>query len=180
MSFPWHLVMTSPRQLWLNHREKNLGLHYNSCKFLTENSCVQPHVYFMSDWKYQHLSLLAMNLWSWNGDFRVFLFEPKTLLYKDIVNFVQLFIFSVEKNLYLFDCLARFSLNRQMKFGLYSCFDWLFCLIWRISGELCLFESYFIKAIKHTFLWVYRDSKLLGMLGRRTTWKLFFFYPNLI
>ena len=29
----------------------------------------------------------------------------------------------------------------------------------------CLFESYFIKEIKHIFLWVYHDNKPLGMFG---------------
>ena len=64
-------------------------------------------------------------------------FLAENLFFKDIVNFVQLIVFSVvEKILYLFDCLMPFGLNSQMRAGLQKRFDWPFHLTWQISGEL--------------------------------------------
>ena len=63
-------------------------------------------------------------------EFLSFVFEQKTLLFKDVVNFVQLIVFSVvEKILYLSDCLTRLGLNSQMRFGSYNRLDWPFRLI---------------------------------------------------
>ena len=103
-----------------------------------------------------------------NRNFFLFLSEQKILLFKDIVNFVQLIVFSVVEKMF---GATRFD---QMRFGLYNRFawfdesleNWKFDRIKKNSLALvwCLFEIYSIKATKHTFLWVYCDNKPLGML----------------
>ena len=110
----------------------DLGLHYNSCKFhpsiwlFLNRTLLRSATYFL----HVKLKMLTFTvnlpaMWSRNWDFCLFLFEQKTLLFKDIVNFVQLIVFSVvEKILFLFDCLMRLGLNSQVRFSLYNYFDW--------------------------------------------------------